>query len=277
MDWLKDKKNTPIVATVAAVIIVAVCIIFYMNITGSKSSAPVDTASSTAGPTVPGGPSGAPGAAAPSAEPAGNPSAPAPGGTPEASSPSGGAPDASAAGQPGTASSAGAATSGKTETASVKPMERWRSDPFLPIGYKPPKKIKHRSIPHIVDFPFLRLPSAGLKKNKADMIPDPVQPVRRMAGLMINDRVFAIIESNGKSEIVQPGDVLSDRLATVEKIEKDKVVLKTTTRHPKYIVIRMAASARQRTDNSQNNGYSGNAQNLSSSMPGVPRGNPGGM
>ncbi|MGC8861991.1 MAG: hypothetical protein ACP5R5_04350, partial [Armatimonadota bacterium] len=45
-------------------------------------------------------------------------------------------------------------------------------------------------------------------------------------------------------EIVQPGDMLEDRLAKVERIERDKVILKTTDKVPKYITVRMTSAPR---------------------------------
>ena len=72
--------------------------------------------------------------------------------------------------------------------------------------------------------------------------PEPAQPARRMAGLLLNDRVYAMIETGDKTEIVQPGQTLEDGLASVVRIEKDKVVLKTTSTPARYLLVRMAAS-----------------------------------
>lgn len=130
-----------------------------------------------------------------------------------------------------------------TQVASSGPLETWRSDPFMPLGYKPPAKTAFRPRPPILDFPFVTLPRR-LDDEAAQAPPELVQPVRRMAGILVNDRIFAIIESNGESEIVQPGDTLKDRLAVVEKIERDKVVLKTKDAKPRYLIVRMAASTR---------------------------------
>lgn len=119
-------------------------------------------------------------------------------------------------------------------------MEAWRSDPFLPVGYKAPKKRVVRKLP-IADFPFptVLLPKTDIQKTEYQ---EAQQPVRRMAGLLLNKRVYAIIETNGSTEIVQPGQQLKDHLAVVEKIEQDKVILKTTDKKPRYIVVRMASS-----------------------------------
>ncbi|MHB9038470.1 MAG: hypothetical protein ACYC64_17600 [Armatimonadota bacterium] len=210
MDWLKDKKNQPVIAIVAAVIIVGV-LFFVLRpmIFGGGSSS--DTT-----------------AAAPDA-----------GMMPMATDPNAGVPAA-----PSPDASATPAQPVQTAQVStgVTPMEPWRADPFLPVGYKPPKKEKVRKLP-IVDFPFPRIPLPP-KERDEEQVQDVAQPARRMAGLLLNNRVYAIVETNGSSEIVQPGDTLKDRLAVVEKIEQDKVVLKTTGKKPTYIVVRMAASPR---------------------------------
>ena len=162
------------------------------------------------------------------------------------------------------------AAAGKTDTASAIPMENWRDDPFLPLDYKPKKKTKIKvPKPRIVDFPFISLPGRivpGRAENVAEQ-PEPQQPVRRMAGLLLNNRVFAIIETGGESQIVQPGDMLKDQLARVERIEADKVILKTTSKRPRYITIRMAAAARN-TSSSSDSTSSNNSRRVG--PPGMP-------
>jgi type II secretory pathway component PulC len=63
-----------------------------------------------------------------------------------------------------------------------------------------------------------------------------------MAGILLGDRVYAIIETNGATQVVQPGDYTTDRLAIVQRIEPDKVVLKTVDEKPRTVTVRMAAS-----------------------------------
>lgn len=232
MDWLKDKKNQPIVAAILAVIIVGVGVLLYFTVFSSGSS---DTAGTDAGVPPDQQAMGTPAQSgpAPGANPAGTaPTAPA--GTPAAPTtaapPTTGAATAPA-GQPATGAAVAAA-----------PLETWRGDPFLPVGYKPPPK--NRPKPRILDFPFITLPHPVSQQK----LPPPVekaQPIRRLAGVMLNGRVFAIIESNGKSDIVQPGQPLSDGLATVERIEADKVILKTIDKTPRYLVVRLASAPRR--------------------------------
>ncbi len=211
MEWLKDPKNQPKVAAGLSVFIVLMLVAFYFLYLKKPS---MDT-TATAPP--------------PDAVPATVGEPPPPGATG----------DAAAAGD--VVAAAPAAPMG-----SAKPMESWRSDPFTPLGYKPPKTGGVKPKPPIMDFPFVSLP-ARVKDREKPPVPELVQPVRRMAGVLVNDRVYAIIESGGQSEIVQPGDTLKDRLAVVDRIERDKVVLRTKDEKPRYIVVRMAAAPRQAT------------------------------
>jgi len=122
-------------------------------------------------------------------------------------------------------------------------METWRNDPFQPIGYKKPPKVKQN--PPIRDFPFEKIDLPGIhigQNGKNKEIPELPQPPRRMAGILLNQRVYAIIETNGVSDVVQPGDMLKDHLASVERIEPDKIILKTVDKKPRYITVKMAAS-----------------------------------
>ncbi len=225
MDWLKDKKNQPIVAAALAVIIIGVGVVVYFTMFAGKS------APTTTDPTAPGASGGT--AAPTTADMAGYP----PGTTPMPDAAMPGTPDATAS--PGAAAAAPA----PTPPGGAVPMEVSRSDPFLPAGYKPPPKNVPKPKPPIRDLPFGNWSQVPIK-GREKLIPDLVQPVRRMAGLIVSDRIYAIIETNGLSQIVQPGDVLDDRLAKVERIERDKVVLKTMDKVPKYITVRMTSAPR---------------------------------
>jgi len=220
MEWLKDPKNQPKVAAGLSVFIVLMLVAFYFlylkkpSMDTTASAPPADAVPATVGEPAP---PGAPGDAAPAG-------------------------DAAATGD-------AAAAAPPPPMGSAKPMEAWRADPFTPIGYKPPKPGGVKPKPPILDFPFISLP-ARTKDREKPPAPELVQPVRRMAGVLVNDRVYAIIESGGESEIVQPGDTLKDRLAVVDRIERDKVVLRTKDEKPRYIVVRMAAAPRQATPDS---------------------------
>ena len=207
MEWLKDPKNQPVVAGILIGVILVVAVLMYFLYFKPPSAEPVAVNPAAPEPTAP------------------QPMAPTP------------APATPAAPAPGTPSGP------QMQMVSTTPIEAWRPDPFLPLGYKPPPPTR-KSHPPITDLPvpgpiFPWHPPEGDNETL-----ELAQPARRMAGLLVNSGVYAIIESNGESEIVRPGDTLKDRLATVEKIERDKVILKTKDVKPRYIVIRMASSPR---------------------------------
>jgi len=224
MDWLKDKKNQPIVAAGLAVIIIGAAAAIYFTMfagggaaTTTESLPPSDTTAT----------------GTPTDMSAGYPpgTTPMPG-TPGASTPPGAAVAAPAPIPPGGA----------------VPMEVWRTDPFLPAGYKPPPPGRQpKPKPPIRDLPFGNF-SRWIEEKRKPPPPDLPQPVRRMAGIIVSDRIYAIIETNGLSQIVQPGDMLDDRLAKVERIERDKVILKTMDKVPKLITVRMTSAPRAVTN-----------------------------
>lgn len=220
MEWLKDPKNTPIVGAIAGVIVLGALFSLWFFVLRTPSAPPVpeDQAAMTTEAVDPN--------ATPDAVPM---DAGAPPPAPDGIDPAASAPVTPPAGE---------------HVASAQPMETWRADPFLPIGYKPPPKAKVQPKPRIADFPFMKLPikivTAGVGKKVEK--PEIAQPSRRMAGILLDDRIYAIIETNGVSQVVQPGDYTTDRLALVERIESDKVVLKTVDEKPRYITVKMASS-----------------------------------
>lgn len=221
MDWLQDKKNQPIVIAIFALVMVGAGFAIYMQNSAGKPGAAPAPVESTA-----------------DMQPVADQQAPMPAdgsgtGDPFAQAPAEGAPQADA----------GAASAPGTAVASLRPMESYREDPFRPIGWKKPSQTV-RPIPPITDLPIPRLPRWQPEEEVKRPAPEPPQPTRRMSGLLLNGRVYAIIETNGRTEILQPGDRLRDGLATVDTIERDKVILKTTSETPRYIVVRMAAAPR---------------------------------
>jgi len=232
MDWLKDKKNQPIVAAALAVIVIGAgaAVYFTMFAGGGGGVSTTDATAPGASGTAPPMDTGAP-AATTADMGAGYP-------------PGGAMPGAP--GAPGATSAPGAAVAAPAPTppGGAVPMEVWRADPFQPAGYKPPKKqTGPKPKPPIKDLPFNNFSQWVPPERKAPP-PDLVQPVRRMAGIIVSDRIYAIIETNGVSQVVQPGDMLDDRLAKVERIERDKVILKTMDKVPKYITVPMTSSPR---------------------------------
>ena len=238
MDWLKDKKNRPIIAIVLCTVFVAVIAGFLFLGHKGSDTPPAESADTTTPPSDASAQSTStpPQPGAPSVSPAPAGATPAPTGT---TAPAG-------------TSTAGTDVAKTASVASVTPMETWRSDPFEPIGYKP--KAHHKEVPPIRDFPFINLvppkPVGGTVKK-----PEIIQPTRRMAGILKNDRVYAIIETTGQNEIdiCHPGQMLKDGLASVEKIESDRVILKTIDKPARYITVRMASSPHTQTVNTTAN------------------------
>jgi len=232
MDWLRDRKNLPIIAGITGVII-AVAVVFFVMQMRKSSAVPPDTMSTP--PPVPSG--GVPGPPnIPGATPtgvngstAGTPSVPATPSAPAAHTPPRAKPGAKAA----------------VETVALEPS---RPDPFLPLNYG--EKPKH------VPVPRLYVPSPGrlfpprvekerirkLEEQTAQLAP---QPQRRMAGLLYNQRLYAILETDGNAQIVKPGDQTADGTAIVQTIEPNRIILRTLDqKNPRTIEVKMAAAAK---------------------------------
>ncbi len=168
--------------------------------------------------------------------------------------------------------------------APVKPIEAWRADPFQPIGYKkPPKSKAGKGVIRIAKFPqkITSYPwewvSSARPRPTPPVSKEPTftpQPYRRMAGILMNGRVFAIIETNGQYDIVKPGDMLTDKLATVEKIMRDRVILKSTDPKPRYMTVYLTGAPMGTTGTGGN--MPGGGMMGPGGMPNGPMG-PGGM
>ena len=230
MEWLKDKNNQPIVAGIAAVVIVGVLVFMYFTFIKKDSTTTTQT---TAIPLV--GPQGRQAATGTTQQ------QPGPGmAYPGMTAPGGVAPTAATQAPPPPRRDDGQPP--------IQPMETWRDDPFFPVGYSPPP-IGPRPKPPIRDFPF-PIPTPIPKVVDPKLRPEPAQPARRLAGVMQNTNggIYAIIESRGESQVVQPGQRLEDGMAVVEKIETDSVLLKTIGERPRYLVVRLAAAPRTQTE-----------------------------
>ncbi|MCC6484104.1 MAG: hypothetical protein IT209_04580 [Armatimonadetes bacterium] len=221
--WLNDKKNMPIILGGFVGILVLVGVLYFFVFSGGGGGGEEVQAP----PVTPGAPGEIPGQP-PMATPAPGAS-PAPGGSPEAQT----------GAQPvQTASAAG------TEKAEP-PLEMYRPDPFRPVFGQKPKRAK-------VAFAS-RFQPPDIRKLKPVVVGQteiedtlPPQPQRRMAGLLKNDRVFAIIETEGRrSEIVAPGQQLDENLV-VDRILPDRVILRSTrTRTPQYVEVPKSAGQPQ--------------------------------
>lgn len=229
MDWLKDKKNLPIIAGIAGLVIALVVVFFIMQ--ARKSSATGADMYGSSG--APAGDIAMQGGVMPT------PPAP--------------VPTATMAGVPGTP----VAVNGIKTT----PSEASRPDPFKP--FYDPKKKQPPPPPLYVPSPGRLFPprasieiQKGYERQVQELAP---QPQRRMAGLLYNQRLYAILETNGESQVVKPGDITSDGTAKVEIIEPTKIILRTLTADPKdskIVEVAMANSNRPVEQTQQTQGAS---------------------
>jgi len=222
MEWLKDKKNLPIVVGLAVFVFLAAGGLIAFEI-GAFSGG-----SSTYGSAASIYPGGYPGGAAPGASsyPGGYPGAPSLGGQPTR-------PVA------GAAAPAGAKTAAVSPTAVVNPMVG--ADPFaLPGG----RKLMAKSA-------GLRVASAALRTPLRETLPPlnlfTLRPPRPEASSNFNlpagaeqllastrvsgivnaaDGIFAVVEVNGTSQTVKPGDALPDG-SKVASIQSTGITLHT--------------------------------------------------
>ncbi len=224
--WIEDKKNLPVVATIAGVVVIGVVVVMLMSfgVIGGGGGADTSTAS-------------APGMAAGPAAGAAGPVPPGPG-------PAGMPMDAGAVGPTGAAP---AAATAPTPAGSVlQPMLPYRKDPFLPFAGMPSRKDVLAMVlpalrrPRIAPAPVMQVEATAAA---AEVLPP--QPFRRMAGVMWNGRVSAILETAGETDIVRPRMELNrgNSRVRVESITQDSIVLKTLdTRTPMTITVGLAGS-----------------------------------
>lgn len=228
--WIKDRKNLPIVVA-GTLIIVVLVVLLSLRMTGMIGGGGGEQMSSDAG--YPPG--------------AGQPGMPQPGmpqpGMPQPGMPMPGMPMPPGE-QPPTPAPQQAAV---PASAQLAPMLPYRKDPFLPMTGMPTKKdiiaymLPSLRRPRIAPAPVMR-PTEG-EVEVTEVLPP--QPYRRMAGVMWNGRVSAILETNGETDIVRPGMEITkgNSRVRVESIQQDCIILKTLdTRIPMTIKVNMAGS-----------------------------------
>jgi hypothetical protein len=239
MSWLEDKKNLPFVIAGAAVLILAAGFMLYRQISGPYiPPAPPQAAAPAPAPEP--SPATPPAAAPPAATPA---AAPAPTGPPMAT---GMKPPSAPTGAPAASGTSSGAKAGQPGTGKPQPMLVWRPDPFA-LDIKPGR---HNAAP--VHRLLVPMPTRVFEPT-----PVPIEvhfpqvqpePVRRVAGIMIGDRVRALIQTPDGWEMVKAGDPLKDG-SIVERIERDRVFIRQVPATPtgKYrtLVVRLAAEIPQ--------------------------------
>lgn len=227
MQWLQDKKNLPIVIALVAVIVVAAGVFLYMQLSGGgkedeMAAAPMGSPTQT--------PASPDGTADPTASPGGETAPPQAPSAPSAVEGTTGAPMASSPGAGGLDEEAGPPG---------KPGERWRVDPFADSATERKDK----------PVTPLRFPIPGRlfppeRKAPAAIEQITPQPPRRVAGILHGDKVNALIQTPDGWEVKRPGEKLSDG-TIVERIERDRVILRTVSGKPEYVEVRLAASLSQ--------------------------------
>ena len=230
-EWLKDKKNLPIIATIGALVLLGsiALILFETGAIGGSApptAAPPPVVSQRPGASVPAG----------GLSPAGAPPPPIPG-RPPGIPPAGVPPGPS---RPG----ASAATAAGAPRAPVGPVNVTKGpDPFKVASYRPPKslnvalanlfRVRNIAPPvYIQSYPsqnkLVSSVTQGGKQNDAllELTPQ-VSRNMRMSGVIFTDNAIkAVLETNGVSQQVQPGDSVEG--GRVVSIQADGLVLRTS-------------------------------------------------
>lgn len=230
MEWLQDRKNLPYVIGGVGVVIVAAGVFLLLQIRGrSDNLGPPTTQQATTD--YSGGmatPSGTAAVPSPSAVPG-------PAGTIAPTTSTGLA-------TPGAPAAPAVAPASKPEAvvaANPVPIETWRADPFVPTSEGRPPRQPPRPRLEIPMLDRLFAPKPKPVESISDrLIP---LPPRRVAGILFSDRVSALIQTPDGWETVKPGGTLRDG-TIVERIERDRVVLRTVDKKPRLIEVRLAAS-----------------------------------
>jgi len=228
--WIKDRKNLPIVAA-GTLIVVVLAVLLCLRMTGMIGGG--GQMSSDTGVPPYGGQPGMPQPGVP------QPGVPGPGVAPTPGAP---LPPGEQPATPGAPQQAAVPAS-----AQLAPMLPYRKDPFLPFTGKVTNKdviaylLPGLRRPRIAPAPVMR-PTEG-EIEVTEVLPP--QPYRRMAGVLWNGRVSAILETNGETDIVRPGIEITkgNSRVRVESIQQDCIILKTLdTRIPMTIKVNMAGS-----------------------------------
>jgi hypothetical protein len=288
MNWFKDKKNLPIIIVAAVVIVVGatVGILFATGVLPPQSQTASTPAPATAAPGAPAAPGtpGAPAVPGAPAAPVGATAGPTPGSaaTPPSPGPANPANPAGASrmspgkGQPLSAKAgaktgpkvAGAPGTGTPATVPPGVQIAETPDPFvLPSSTaKTLQQLRQEAqeaavtptLPILPD-PFIstfhqQATSTTTGTTDQNGIPPPppgpqdAGPNMRMAGVLYGNGIWALLETDGKTEEVQPGDTTDE--GKVVSIEPNSMILMTSDNR----LIKVSLSANPTGDQSANNG-----------------------
>lgn len=178
---------------------------------------------------------GVPGVAVPAVSPGGMPPGAMPGTSPAM-------PGASPATPGAETQTPGAVAAATSSDAKEPPLEEYRSDPFRPVFGPKPRKSKFLFTSRIQKPNIVKVRPVVLDQAQVEQEILPEQPQRRMAGILKNGTVYAIIVTDGgKSSIVRPGEPLDENVA-VDRILPDRVILRSTKlKKPQYIEVLKSA------------------------------------
>lgn len=207
-EWLKDKKNLPIVIAIGSLVFVGsiIAMLFEFGVLGHSTPAPVPvaSASSSAPPAAPPSPGVPPGA---------------PGGPPGAPSTPGAAPPNATAKAPGTGTPP--AQVGKTD------------DPFRVPGFPAPVTslttapvaTLRTQVPFVYIARIAPRPVTLISPTQGQTPFTQVSATQRVSGVLFTDTgVHAVLETNGQSQQVQPGDPVDG--GKVVSIQADGLTLR---------------------------------------------------
>jgi hypothetical protein len=173
----------------------------------------------------PGGPGGYPGPPGPPGAPGGYPGPGGPGGYPGGSGLPGG-PSVSGYGSDspyGTDALTGAAgTAAPAKKAGPRPKSR--KDPFqTPTDIRPDPVPIANALPPSNDLYVASRREQITAPTAEQLVRDVPDPPMRMAGALFGNRVYGVLDINGQTQVVNPGDKVG--IYRVERVERDKIVL----------------------------------------------------
>jgi hypothetical protein len=226
MSFLDDKKNQPIIIGVAIAVILAVGVFMYLQMRPAQPQVVAETPDMSAPPPQ------APGGSKTPPPPAGSTAPPA---TP--------APPAGAM-TPGPRPAPGRGPAAAAKPTAASPAEKFRPDPFASLN--PPKAKRIAMAPPREPIPYptwliipRKTPIARGDNKEADVIDT---TPRRMAGVLFGGAVSAILETGSETVVVRPGDLVENSTMRVEKIEPNRIILKSLgPGRARYVEVNMAA------------------------------------
>jgi hypothetical protein len=245
--WLEDKKNLPIVAAGAAIILILATLVL-LKMTGVIGGGGPSTAQ-TGMQGYPTGTAGPQGMASMPATLEGTPPGTLPGAPAQPMGPMPATPQT--AGVPGATPATGGEAAAQPEVEPApkqSPMLPYRKDPFMAFAGPPkPSDVVAAMLPSVsrvrlAPAPVVEVPEEE-RVARTQVLPP--QPFRRVAGVLWNGKVSAILETNGEVDIVRPGMEITrgNSRVRVESIEQNAVVLRTMdTETPLTIRVNMAGS-----------------------------------